>query len=81
MQSILILLIQVYRYTVSPVLGQRCRFEPSCSMYAIDALREHGAIKGTGLAAWRLLRCNPFNHGGYDPVPPSHTHLTEHRHG
>lgn len=80
MRTILILLIQIYRYTVSPVLGQRCRFEPSCSMYAIGALREHGAIKGTGLAAWRLCRCNPFNHGGYDPVPPSHTHF-EHRHG
>jgi putative membrane protein insertion efficiency factor len=81
MQRILILLIQVYRYTLSPVLGQRCRFEPSCSMYAMGALREHGVIRGSGLAAWRLLRCNPFNHGGYDPVPPPHTHTAEHRHG
>ena len=81
MRTILILLIQLYRYTLSPLLGQRCRFEPSCSMYAIDALRTHGAVKGSGLAAWRLLRCNPFNHGGYDPVPPCHAHLAEHPHG
>ena len=81
MRTILILLIQLYRYTVSPLLGQRCRFEPSCSMYAIGALREHGAVKGSALAAWRLLRCNPFTHGGHDPVPPSHSHLAEHRHG
>lgn len=76
MQRILIFLIQLYRYTVSPLLGQRCRFEPSCSVYAIEALREHGALKGGWLAARRLGRCNPFNHGGYDPVPH-----TGHRHG
>ncbi|HEY3859894.1 MAG TPA: membrane protein insertion efficiency factor YidD [Gammaproteobacteria bacterium] len=81
MQRLLIIFIQIYRYTVSPVLGKRCRFEPSCSVYAIQALREHGAIKGSGLTAWRLCRCHPFNPGGYDPVPPSHPHLTEHRHG
>ena len=70
MRTILILLIRLYRYTLSPLLGQRCRFEPSCSMYAIGALREHGVIKGSGLAAWRLLRCNPWSKGGFDPVKP-----------
>lgn len=70
MNKLLILLVQLYRYTLSPVLGQRCRFEPSCSMYAIEALREHGAAQGTYLAAKRLCRCHPLHPGGYDPVPP-----------
>ncbi len=69
---ILIALIRVYQYTLSPMLGQRCKYYPSCSNYAIGALREHGALRGIGLAAWRLLRCNPFTNGGYDPVPPRH---------
>ena len=72
MSRILIAFIRVYQYTLSPMLGQRCKYYPSCSSYAIDALREHGAVRGTGLAAWRLLRCNPFSNGGYDPVPPRH---------
>ncbi len=54
------------------MLGQRCKYYPSCSNYAVEALREHGAVRGTGMAAWRLLRCNPFSNGGYDPVPPRH---------
>ena len=72
MSRILIAFIRVYQYTLSPMLGQRCKYYPSCSSYAIDALREHGAVRGTGMAAWRLLRCNPFSNGGYDPVPPRH---------
>lgn len=76
MRKILILFIQAYRYTVSPLLGVRCRFEPSCSMYAIEALRQHGTFKGGWLAAKRLSRCHPLNPGGYDPVP-----RPEHRHG
>jgi len=68
----LIFFVRVYQYTLSPMLGQRCKYYPSCSNYAIDALREYGAIRGTGMAAWRLLRCNPFSNGGYDPVPPRH---------
>jgi hypothetical protein len=68
--AILIAFIKVYQYTLSPMLGQRCKYYPSCSNYAIGALREHGALRGTGLAAWRLLRCNPFSNGGYAPVPP-----------
>jgi len=72
MNRVLIAFIRVYQYTLSPMLGQRCKYYPSCSNYAIAALREHGALRGTGLAAWRLLRCNPFSNGGYDPVPPRH---------
>ena len=72
MKRVLIFFVRIYQYTLSPMLGQRCKYYPSCSSYAIDALREHGAVRGTGMAAWRLLRCNPFSNGGYDPVPPRH---------
>jgi len=68
----LIGLIRVYQYALSPMLGARCKYYPSCSNYAIGALREHGPLKGVGLALWRILRCNPFSNGGYDPVPPRH---------
>lgn len=59
-----------YRRWISPALPARCRFHPSCSAYALEALATHGALRGTGLAIWRLLRCHPFHPGGYDPVPP-----------
>jgi len=62
-------LIQVYRYGISPFLGVRCRFEPSCSQYAVDALRSHGLLKGLWLAVCRVGRCHPWHPGGYDPVP------------
>jgi len=68
--KVLIPLIRAYQYLLSPMLGQRCKYYPSCSNYAIEALRVHGAVRGAGLAAWRLLRCNPFSNGGVDPVPP-----------
>jgi len=61
--------IVAYRRYVSPALPARCRFYPSCSAYAQEALVKHGALHGTGLAIWRLLRCHPFHPGGYDPVP------------
>lgn len=61
--------VVVYRWTLSPVLGRNCRFEPTCSAYALDALRLHGGIRGSLLAAWRILRCNPWGGMGYDPVP------------
>lgn len=61
--------IRAYQCVVSPLLGRHCRFEPSCSQYAIDALRIHGPIRGSGYAVWRILRCQPFSAGGYDPVP------------
>ncbi len=67
-------LIKVYQYTLSPLFGPRCKYYPSCSNYAIEALHEHGVLRGLGLASWRLLRCNPFSNGGYDPVPPRHEH-------
>jgi hypothetical protein len=71
---VLIGLIRVYQYAISPMLGQRCKYYPSCSNYAVGAIREHGPLKGVGLAGWRLLRCNPFSYGGYDPVPPRRSH-------
>jgi len=61
--------VRVYQWTLRPVLGGNCRFAPSCSEYAVGALRRHGALRGSGLAAWRILRCNPWCEGGYDPVP------------
>ena len=70
MRHLLILLIRLYQMIISPMKGQPCcRFYPSCSAYAVKALKEHGAIKGTILAAWRLCRCNPWNVGGIDYVP------------
>jgi len=68
--KVFIVLIRAYQFLLSPMLGQRCKFYPSCSNYALEALRVHGAVRGTGLATWRILRCNPFSHGGVDPVPP-----------
>ena len=64
-----IVLIRFYQYFVSPWLGSRCRFAPSCSSYAIEALERHGLIRGTFLALRRVGRCHPWNPGGYDPVP------------
>jgi putative membrane protein insertion efficiency factor len=63
------LLIRGYRRLLSPLMGARCRYEPSCSAYAEEAIERHGALRGVTLAAWRVLRCNPFSHGGFDPVP------------
>jgi len=57
-----------YQRFVSPLLGPRCKYEPSCSRYAAQAVAEFGILRGAVLAAWRLLRCNPFSHGGFDPV-------------
>ena len=70
MSKVLVALVRVYQYLVSPMFGQRCKYYPSCSNYAIEALRVHGVVRGAGFAAWRLLRCNPFSNGGVDPVPP-----------
>ncbi|MFT8645361.1 membrane protein insertion efficiency factor YidD [Gluconacetobacter sp.] len=61
--------IRVYQRFVSPLLGPNCRFVPSCSEYAQDAIRTYGPLRGAFLAGWRILRCNPWNIGGYDPVP------------
>ncbi|MFN7950316.1 MAG: membrane protein insertion efficiency factor YidD [bacterium] len=67
--SAAIWLIQLYRVVLSPMLGPACRFEPSCSRYAEQAIRQHGALRGLALAIRRLARCHPFHPGGYDPVP------------
>jgi uncharacterized protein len=62
-------MVRVYQWTVRPIIGSHCRFWPSCSEYAVEALRVHGAARGTVLAAKRILRCNPWHEGGVDPVP------------
>jgi len=70
-RQILRVAVLAYRYTLKPWLGNACRFEPTCSQYALDALDRHGALEGTYLATARILRCNPWCRGGCDPVPPS----------
>ena len=70
MRNVLIFLVRAYQVTLSPLFRGCCRFEPSCSNYAIEALQVHGAWKGLWLTARRLLRCRPFGPHGYDPVPP-----------
>jgi len=70
MQTVLIALLRFYKLAVSPMLGNRCRFYPSCSDYAREAIQYHGAARGTYLAARRLCRCHPFSAGGIDLVPP-----------
>jgi uncharacterized protein len=66
---LLIGILRVYRLTLSGWLGGRCKYYPSCSVYAEEAVRRHGALRGSGLAVWRLLRCNPYSKGGVDHVP------------
>lgn len=65
----LMALIRVYQLTLSPLLGARCKYYPSCSAYGMGAMKEHGAFKGTALTGWRIMRCNPWSKGGLDPVP------------
>ena len=60
------LCVRAYQVVISPLLGPRCKYHPTCSQYALDALREYGFVRGTILAGWRLLRCNPWSHGGVD---------------
>jgi len=61
--------VHAYQWTLRPILGCNCRFHPSCSDFALEALKTHGALRGTALAGRRILRCNPWHPGGYDPVP------------
>jgi putative membrane protein insertion efficiency factor len=65
--------IQLYQRFLSPLLGASCRFSPTCSAYAVEAIERHGAVKGGVMSVWRILRCNPFGGHGYDPVPPAGT--------
>jgi putative membrane protein insertion efficiency factor len=76
-RNILILLLLAYRKVVSPLYGQVCRFFPSCSAYALEAVTVHGAVKGSWLAARRLARCHPWNAGGVDHVPAGHREWPE----
>jgi putative membrane protein insertion efficiency factor len=68
-KKIIILLIRGYQLYISPLSGPHCRYTPTCSQYAIEAVQKYGAVKGGFLAVKRILRCNPFHEGGYDPVP------------
>ncbi len=69
--AVLSAVVVAYQWTLRPVIGSNCRFEPSCSCYALGALRTHGAVRGSLLAGRRILRCNPWCAGGNDPVPPA----------
>lgn len=69
MKTILLLLVRAYQLGISPFLGQNCRFYPSCSAYAFEAIGEHGALKGSFMATKRLCKCHPWHPGGHDPVP------------
>ncbi|MBQ8739380.1 MAG: membrane protein insertion efficiency factor YidD [Clostridia bacterium] len=73
MKKILKFFIKLYRKLISPLLPNACRFTPTCSQYAIEAIDKFGAVRGSILAIWRILRCNPFCRGGYDPVPDKFT--------
>jgi putative membrane protein insertion efficiency factor len=85
--AVLLAPVRLYRRYVSPALPARCKYYPSCSAYAVEAVRELGPVKGTILAAWRLARCNPWSNGGYDPLEnrslfrPAPDEQTHHDHG
>jgi len=70
MKHLAIFLLRCYQRLLSPLLPQSCKFEPTCSAYAIEAFRKKGFFRGAALTAWRLLRCNPWSRGGFDPVEP-----------
>tara|TARA_B100000780_G_C21018223_1_gene407980 strand:- start:58 stop:336 length:279 start_codon:yes stop_codon:yes gene_type:complete len=72
--KLLIFLVKGYQYLLSPLLGNNCRYSPSCSSFTIEAIKLHGAGNGCAMGAWRILRCNPFSKGGYEPVPGSCEH-------
>lgn len=68
LRALVVVPIRVYQRLISPALPRRCKYYPTCSEYAVEAIRELGVVRGSILAGWRLLRCNPLSHGGYDPV-------------
>lgn len=78
--SVVVVLLRLYQRLVSPLYGPSCRFYPSCSQYALLAVQRHGVLRGTRLAAWRLLRCNPWNPGGVDDVPPGSREVCSEHH-
>jgi uncharacterized protein len=73
--------IVIYQRVISPAIPRRCKYHPTCSRYAVDAIREYGILRGAVLAAWRLLRCNPWSYGGYDPVEAQRVFTIGHRTG
>ena len=73
--------IVVYQRLISPAIPRRCKYHPTCSRYAVDAIREYGILRGAVLAAWRVLRCNPWSYGGYDPVEAQRVFTIGHRTG
>lgn len=78
LKRLFLLLIRGYQILISPLLPSSCRFQPTCSQYGYEAIETHGALRGGWMAVKRVLRCNPFFSGGYDPVPPAdHAHDTE----
>lgn len=79
MRAILLKLIRIYQLVLSPVLGSSCRFHPTCSQYALDAIDTHGSIRGTWLAMRRVGRCHPWHPGGHDPVPETVEQRTSER--
>ncbi|MFK4786223.1 membrane protein insertion efficiency factor YidD [Fusobacterium sp. MFO224] len=70
LKKFILILIKIYQKLISPILGKNCRFIPTCSVYTYKAIEIHGIIKGIYLGIKRILKCHPFNNGGYDPVPP-----------
>ncbi|MGH2833372.1 MAG: membrane protein insertion efficiency factor YidD [Solirubrobacteraceae bacterium] len=72
--------IALYQRFISPAFPRRCKYEPTCSLYAVQAIREYGILRGLVLAIWRLLRCNPWSHGGYDPVTDQRVFCSRHKH-
>jgi len=78
MKSLLIVILRGYRYWTSPLMGRHCRFYPTCSEYAVEAIASHGAVRGLALAVRRLGRCHPWHVGGIDPVPQQHRKAADH---
>jgi len=75
LKSIALAILRGYKWAISPLFGPACRYVPTCSEYAMEAVERYGAIRGGAMAAWRVLRCHPFVNGGYDPVvKPKHSH-------
>ncbi|SDR94097.1 hypothetical protein SAMN04489860_0435 [Paraoerskovia marina] len=73
-------IVRAYQSVISPMTGPTCKYYPSCSQYALIAVQRHGALRGSGLAAWRVLRCNPWSDGGVDDVPATRRDETTHDH-
>ncbi len=73
---LMISLVKLYQRALAPLIPPLCRFQPGCSLYAVEALETHGCVRGGALTLWRVLRCNPFSRGGHDPVPPRPKHPT-----